>query len=138
MGTWNTYGHVELKVNPHCRGIHYGVGSPVDIPDGVYLGLEGVAVVQKGLLSRVQHTVTDKWGQEHIPGILIEEHSPMLKAVRDVVLQHETKWSKLSQKIANRLKDEGVPSLVNAKKIVEEALIEHFELDKNERNPNPA
>ncbi|OGM09246.1 hypothetical protein A2Z67_04885 [Candidatus Woesebacteria bacterium RBG_13_36_22] len=65
MGVYNCYGRecVQLKLG-NCELKSFRVGDNVDIPDGVYVGYEGVVVILKGKLARVFNSIRDKWGGE--------------------------------------------------------------------------
>ena len=61
MGTYDEYGSVQLKVGP-CEMLDYDVGDKADIPDGVYVGHDGVVVIKDGIfIAEFSHLVTT-WG----------------------------------------------------------------------------
>lgn len=65
MGMYNTYGNVQLKVGDELTLSEFGVGDEVDIPDGVYVGYEGVVVIIDGKLAKVFPTLLNKYGGEY-------------------------------------------------------------------------
>lgn len=63
MGVYDEYGerHVQLKVGERSMK-HFVIGDPVSIPDGVYIGWEGVVVISDGILIAEFSELTKKWG----------------------------------------------------------------------------
>lgn len=62
MGLFDDYAGVQLKIGDADMA-SFQVGDTVPIPDGVYLGWEGVIVVQEGRLLCAFQEVVTKWGQ---------------------------------------------------------------------------
>jgi len=65
MGVYNIYGNVQLKVADDLTLKTFEIGDKVDIPDGAYVGYEGVVIVIDGKLSRVFPGLFDKYGGEY-------------------------------------------------------------------------
>ncbi len=61
MGMYDMYGKTQLKVG-ESEMKWYRVGEETKIPDGVYLGWEGVVVVVGGRFVAEFPVVCDKWG----------------------------------------------------------------------------
>jgi len=75
MGLFNTYGSTQLKVGDlYCR--LFDVGDTVDVPDGVYVGWEGVVVIVDGVFAAEFEHLVSKWGDEIDPGTVLDEHTP--------------------------------------------------------------
>jgi hypothetical protein len=62
MGLFNTYNGIQLKINREMN--HYNPGDKVDLRDGVYVGREGVVVIQKGVLVMTVSSLINKYGEE--------------------------------------------------------------------------
>jgi hypothetical protein len=61
MSTYDEYGSVQLKVGL-CEMLDYSVGDKAGIPDGVYVGHDGVVVIKDGVfIAEFSHLVTT-WG----------------------------------------------------------------------------
>lgn len=84
VGSYDTYGkqNVQLKTGP-CTMEHYDVGAQVGIPDGIHIGLDGFAVVWKGILQHVYGFAIDKWGNIVEPKDFIEARNPVQQACQD-------------------------------------------------------
>lgn len=64
MGLYDCYGKqgIQLKVGP-CKCKSYKLGDKVTgIPDGVYLGYEGVVVIKGRVFIAEFSELMDKWG----------------------------------------------------------------------------
>lgn len=84
MGCYNTYDGVQLKVAEDLMLINYKIGDEVDIPDGVYVGYEGIVVIIDGKLVKVFTELYDKYGgtfdlEKIIPNPLNEILEDMIK-----------------------------------------------------------
>ena len=76
MGTYDTYGNVQIKTGPRGQ-IEYSIGDHVLIPDGIYVGWEGAVVILEGLFIGVFPLVYDKWGRVHgTSDLLIQRREP--------------------------------------------------------------
>ena len=76
MGVYDEYGKkgVQLKVGC-CELKQYKIGEKVSIPDGVYVGHEGIIVILNGkLLAEFDHII-DKYGEIVEPVSLF--HNPL-------------------------------------------------------------
>lgn len=78
---YNIYGDVQLKNADELTLKEYKVGDKVDLPDGIYVGFEGIVVVVKGVFVEQFAFLTDKWGTEFSAHDLVESHNPLLKVV---------------------------------------------------------
>lgn len=61
---------VQLKVGPNLLDT-YETGQTVSIPDGVYVGHEGVVAIVRGKVAIVTSHLHDKWGGWISPGDVI-------------------------------------------------------------------
>lgn len=65
MGVYNIYGEngIQLKVEEEPTLHHYKVGDGgIELPNGVYVGHEGVAVIKDGVfIAEFDHLIS-KWG----------------------------------------------------------------------------
>jgi hypothetical protein len=63
MGVYNIYGkkRIQIKIGDLIMQ-RFNRGDKVDIPDGVYIGYEGVIVVSGGIFVAEFDHLTDKWG----------------------------------------------------------------------------
>lgn len=85
MGIYNTYGeqYIQLKCGD-CDCSHYEIGSIVDIPDGVYIGYEGIVVVQNNRLVATfpPNSMYTKWGDDVT--VDLSQWSPTVAAMLQV------------------------------------------------------
>ena len=66
MGVYDTYDDIQLKVGAMVMAV-YEIGDEVEIPDGVYVGLEGIVVIHEGIFIAVHSYVNTKWGDTLMP-----------------------------------------------------------------------
>ncbi len=62
MGTYNTYGNVQIKVGLIDMK-KYKIDDKVDIPDGIYVGYGGAIVIKDGIFVMEVRILIDKWGK---------------------------------------------------------------------------
>lgn len=84
MGLYDTFGDVQLKVGLNELN-HYKIGDSVPIPDGIYIGYEGVVIVVKGTFVAEFTGLMDKWGGQ----IDVSLDNPITKAVEGFLGQPE-------------------------------------------------
>ena len=70
MGVYDTYGEVQLKIGDTCLR-QYELGDEVEIPDGVYVGTDGVVVISGGIFVECFENFWDKWGSPIYPADLL-------------------------------------------------------------------
>lgn len=63
MGLYNTYGGCQIKVGDLFLK-EFGLGDKADIPDGIYLTLDGIVIIKNGTFIGVNEKIFDKWGNE--------------------------------------------------------------------------
>lgn len=106
MGVFDSYGSTQIKVGP-CRLDEYNVGDSVPIPDGVYVGSEGVVVIVGGQFRAEFDCLVDKWGQDIPTREVIESRWPGYEVLRKVrtrgrqMNEDERKLWRLSEHITN-------------------------------------
>jgi len=84
MGIYNTYGNVQMKID--CDDmISYNVGDKVPIPDGVYVGREGVIVINKGIFVAEFPHIISKWGEIISCEKVIESNDVYQKTVNEII-----------------------------------------------------
>ena len=66
MGVFDWYGSVQLKVG-HSAMCSYVIGDYVPIPDGVYVGHEGVIVTHNHRFIAEYTGINTKWGTQILP-----------------------------------------------------------------------
>jgi hypothetical protein len=64
MGVYNTYAGCQIKVSDDLSLKEFKIGDNVDIPDGIYISLDGVVVVKNNILVAANERIFDKWGNE--------------------------------------------------------------------------
>lgn len=75
MGVFDSYLDVQLKLgDPVAR--QYELGDKVHIPDGIYMGWEGIVVVHNGKFIARHRALTTKWGNKISPKIILEKENP--------------------------------------------------------------
>lgn len=82
MGTYNTYGRVQLKVDPVSMR-EYIVGEAVPIPDGAYVGYEGVVVIAGGIFTAWYAFLHDKYGNQIDLKELIDKTNPVAQVIKN-------------------------------------------------------
>ena len=93
MGMFNTYGDTQLKVGElSCH--QYNIGDEADIPNGVYVGLEGVIVVTGGKFTAEFKHVTSKWGDEIKPHAIIDQFHWANPIMRELITSDKPKKEK--------------------------------------------
>jgi len=70
MGVFDQYGSVQLKVG-HRSLKQFNLGDQVQIPDGVYVGHEGVIVIHHQQFIAEYPVVHTKWGTELVPADIL-------------------------------------------------------------------
>ena len=82
MGMYDYFGDVQLKVGDCCMN-NYKIGDAVPIADGVYVGYEGVVVIQTGLFIAFHPKLKDKWGNEIDMENTMKLNNPLYKVLLD-------------------------------------------------------
>ncbi|MBC8462417.1 MAG: hypothetical protein H8D67_30975 [Deltaproteobacteria bacterium] len=82
MGVYDEYGEIQLKVGPCCL-VQYDIGDEVEIPDGVYVGHEGLVVIVEGIFIATFEHITTKWGQEVSTASILDPYNPILQAISE-------------------------------------------------------
>ena len=105
MSSYDTYGkdNIQLKTGP-CKLNHYNEGDKVDIPDNIYIAIEGFVVIYEGkLLNYVDHQVGVHRQQSPIDG------SKMVKLARFIELNsseyYKTKGLRHGKKKVRNVRD---------------------------------
>lgn len=83
MGVYNTYEGVQLKIG-RCELKEYKLGDKVDIPDGIYVGYEGVVVIADKMLVAQYEKIFDKWGGVISCDSAINGHNQITKALENL------------------------------------------------------
>jgi len=86
MGLFDTYENCQLKVGD--VGLkNYKIGDKVEIPDGIYIALEGIIIIKNGVLIGANEPIFDKWGmgvdQDRVIDI-ITARNPVDRAIREL------------------------------------------------------
>lgn len=76
MGLFDTYGSVQLKI--HRDMDVYQLGDFAQIPDGIYVGHEGVVVVLGGDFVAEFPTLTSKYGDAICPSKVLSKLSEVV------------------------------------------------------------
>jgi len=85
---YDTEQMVQLKVGP-CELHTYEIGDTVNIPDGVYIGHEGIVVIHNKKLLRIDEFLTSKYGEQILPKDIIT--NPIEEIVEKIVKEHMEK-----------------------------------------------
>jgi hypothetical protein len=90
MGTPDCYGsdNIQLKIG-RCECRHYDVGDRVEIPDGVYVGHEGVVVIKDSVMIATFPSLTDKWGGSIDPESVLMDRGVIAAKVKKLVNAHK-------------------------------------------------
>jgi hypothetical protein len=63
MGSYDTYGKHMIQIKAgECLMKEYNIGNKTDLPDGIYVGYEGVVAINKGKMVAESECLIDKWG----------------------------------------------------------------------------
>ena len=86
MGCYDELGDVQVKVGDSALR-RWEVGQKVDddIPDGIYVGYEGIAVVANGVFVGQFDKITDKWGYPIEFEDLLTSRNPMWHAAKRIL-----------------------------------------------------
>ncbi len=86
MGTYDTYEGVQMKAAEDKDGMdYYKVGDKVSIPDGVYVGHEGVVVIVGRIFAAKFDNINDKWGGTITPKALLEPVDPFRALIKEPI-----------------------------------------------------
>ena len=80
MGIYETYGKTQLKINDAFED--FKIGDKASIPDGVYIGLEGVVVIVNGIFVAEFDFVRSKWGDLICTHEIINKYHPFAKIIK--------------------------------------------------------
>ena len=83
MGMYDEYAGVQLKIGP-CTLYRFDIGEQACIPDGLYVGYEGIVVIQGGLLVAVHKNIFDKWGGVISTGNILNASIPVVQKLREM------------------------------------------------------
>jgi len=81
MGVYETYGKVQLKINDNWES--YKVGDKVTIPDGVYIGYEGIIVIIGRKFVGEFDYLMSKWGTVIEPEEIINNLSAIKRVIEN-------------------------------------------------------
>ncbi len=137
MGTYNTYGNVQIKVGTLDMK-QYKIGDKVEIADGIYIGYCGAVVIKDSIFVMESRNLTDKWGQPIdcltvlrgrglIAEVKKEEKPPV-----EVETPKEDVTPKPEEKVEEPKKDEKVPEVEEQKKETPKEEIKKPEAPKEE------
>lgn len=86
MGCYDELGVVQVKIGDSALR-HWKVGETVDddIPDGIYIGYEGIAVVANRVFVGNFNKIMDKWGYEIKFDDLLTDRNPMVAAAQEIL-----------------------------------------------------
>lgn len=93
MGIYDIYGQVQLKVGDIGMDF-YEVGDKVSIPDGVYLGYEGIVVIKDGKFIAEFEEMTTKWGGTIKPADIVTLENPLNPVIEKAIKKAKKKRSK--------------------------------------------
>jgi hypothetical protein len=94
MGIYDTYGKVQLKVGKVDMS-SYSIGDKVSIPDGAYVGYEGVIIIKGGKFLAEFKQLEDKWGSVISTSELAGSLNPLNEVV-DKVMKKKGEYKYLS------------------------------------------
>ena len=130
MGSYNTYGEIQLKVSDDLSLKEFKDGDEVDIPDGAYLGYGGIVVVKNGKLVGTFDRLQTSWGGEVDIDALVKDNNPMQAVVDAVVEANRRARSEFQAALA---KDEGYSYFKDTAKIGRKLLEQKAKVDPKER-----
>jgi hypothetical protein len=91
MGVYNTYGGCQIKVGDLSLK-EFVLGDKTDIPDGIYITLDGIVIIKNGTFIGVNEKIFDKWGgeidQERVIN-LIKPNNPVQIAMDEFKAEHK-------------------------------------------------
>jgi hypothetical protein len=64
MGLYNIYAGCQIKIGNDLSLKDYALGDKADIPDGIYITLDGIIIIKNGIFIGVNEKIFDKWGGE--------------------------------------------------------------------------
>lgn len=90
MGIYDTYGKVQLKINDDSFE-SFRTGDKANVPDGVYVGHEGIVVIHKGKFIAEFENITDKWGNVIKPAEITDINNPFNSIIERLSQKNEKK-----------------------------------------------
>jgi hypothetical protein len=92
MGMYDTYGGCQIKIgDPSLKD--FVIGDKTDIPDGIYITLDGIIIIKNGTFIGENEKIFDKWGneidQEKIID-LIKSNNPIKIAIGEAIAEFKT------------------------------------------------
>jgi len=102
MGVADTYGNTQLKVGDPT-GESFKLGNKVPIPDGIYVGYEGIVVVVGGRFTAEFEAIRTKWNDEIDLAPTLEGFNPVAQAANEAVAQIEALRRRKRRAIINTL-----------------------------------
>lgn len=85
MGMYDVYGDgIQVKINP--QGLNYEVGDKLSLADGIYIGYEGIIVVEHGEFIALfgYNELFDKWGNRLSCKDILDSNNPVSQAVEKI------------------------------------------------------
>jgi hypothetical protein len=84
MGIYDTFGKRNIQLKRGIVGMnHYNVGDTVDLPNGIYIGYEGVVVIEDKCFIMECDIMFTKWGAPILPKDVIDEENPVNIAIKE-------------------------------------------------------
>ncbi len=93
MGLYDTFftkdeDEIQLK-NGLCKLNEYHIGEEVPLKDGVYVDYGGIVVIVGGKFVATFPYITDKWGGEFGPRVLLSGRRGLVGEDFDEAVEHE-------------------------------------------------
>ena len=89
MGVYGTFGKNNTRIKLGERPLHhYEIDDEVDIPDGIYVGHEGIVVIKDAEFVAEFDRIFDKWGG--VVAVDIQEQNPVGIAVKELAAERES------------------------------------------------
>ena len=86
MGTYDTYGDKGIQIKAGvCMMEHYVVGDSCDLEDGVYIGYEGVIIINEGVFVAEHTHIFTKYGDIVDCSSLMDQYNPVAQAVNEII-----------------------------------------------------
>jgi len=102
MGVYDEYEGIQIKAGD-CEMKSYKVGGETNLPDGVYIGYEGIVVIVDGVFVKSFLYLFDKWGGVIEPDTVINPYNPITQVIKKIAKKKGGKIAHVKAKRKHRI-----------------------------------
>lgn len=82
MGIYDFVGEIQIKCTQDPKMREYGIGSPINLPDGCYVGYEWWFVVFHKEVVQIGENIFDKWGNILNKEVILDPNNQVSRQVK--------------------------------------------------------